>query len=166
MKSGAAFLVMLALVFSGCSAPAKPPKVDPAPFITTGNAFLKTLMQGKYQEAYVKYISPSAKFMPQFSQQQFTADWQAIVEKYGILKKAVLKQYQVFPNHAVVQLYYAVTQEKGGKNFDITYHLVAESDPQGRCTVFLIDVGNVQAYPAGGQGGEKKTPEQAVEILP
>lgn len=160
MKKLYGLMAVSFLCLAGCQAP-KPVPVNPALFITAGNMFLKGIMQGKIQETYEQWVSPGAKFSPRFSLQQFTADWQAIVEKYGALKKARLTAYQIVPGRQVVQLYYQVMQAKAG---GVEYHLVAEADPRGRCTVFFIDIGNAQIYPTGGEPG-KKVP-QSLEVEP
>ncbi len=156
-------ILVLGLVMAGCGAPKKTLPVDPAKFVAVGDAFLQTLMRGQYQSAYDQYISPGAKYNPKFSLQQFSADWQAIMEKYGAIKKAVITSTQVVPGKRVVQLYYQVTHEKAG---EIEYHLVGEMDPTGRCTFFLIDLGNVEKYPRQGEGGEKVVPTQAKPVEP
>jgi hypothetical protein len=163
MKKRLALILMASLMVAGCG-PSKPVAVDPSDFITAGNLFLKGIMQGQIQPTYEKLVSPGVKYSPQFSLPQFTADWQAIVEKYGALKKAELTEYQVVPGRKVVQLYYQVTHEKAGT---VAYHLVAEMDPQGRrCTVFFIDIGNAKPYPPVGLPGEKKAPAQKIEVMP
>jgi len=147
---------------AACSAPKAVP-VNPAPFITAGNMFLKGVMQGQIQPTYEQWVSPGAKFSPRFSLAQFTADWQAITGKYGSFKKARLTAYQIVPGRQVVQLYYQVTQ---GQAEPIEYHLVTEADPRGRCTVFFIDIGNAQTYPAGGTPGEKVALPQPMDVTP
>jgi hypothetical protein len=156
-------MVLAGLLTVGCGAPKKQITADPAVFVTVGNSFLQTLMHGQYQSAYDRFISPGAKYNPGFSLQQFIADWQAITEKYGPIKKAVIAQTQAVPGRKIVQLYYQVTHEKAGET---EYHLVGEMDPAGRCTFFLIDLGNVEKYPRQGEGGEKKKAASPAVVVP
>jgi hypothetical protein len=162
MKKTMWFLALGVVWLAGCPAP-KPAAVDPAPFITAGDMFLKGIMQGRIEETYAQWVSPGIKINPRFSQQQFMADWQAIIHKYGALKKARLTYYQIVPGRQV-QLYYQVTQ---GQAMPIEYHLVTETDPKGRCTVFFIDIGNGQVFPAGGgKPGDKIPLPQSLEVAP
>ncbi|NTV51581.1 MAG: hypothetical protein HGA76_01005 [Candidatus Firestonebacteria bacterium] len=162
MKKMIWLAAMGAFYLIACSAP-KPAPLNPALYITAGNLFLKGIMQGRIQATYEQWVSPGAKFNPGFSLPQFTADWQAIAEKYGALQKAELTAYQIVPGRKVVQLYYRVTHARAGM---VEYHLVTETDARGRCTVFLIDVGNAQSYPAGGLAGEKVTLSKSLEVTP
>jgi len=156
------WVVIIALICAGCGAP-KTATVDPAGYIGAGNALLQGIMQGQFQAVYEQWISPGAKFNPKFSLPQFTADWQAIFEKYGPITRAELMAYQPVPGRRVTQLYYQVSHEKAGT---MEYHLVAESDKAGHATVFLLDIGNAQVYPPVGEPGEKKAPGQKIEVLP
>jgi hypothetical protein len=162
VKKIAGFLVLGVFWLAGCPAP-KPAPVNPALYITAGNMFLKGVMQGRLNETYAQWVSPGVKLSRSFSLEQFTADWQAIEGKYGVLRKARLTAYQIVPGRKVVQLYYQVTQ---GKAASVEYHLVAEAGPGGRCTIFFIDIGNAQPYPAAGNPGEKVALPQPLDVAP
>lgn len=162
MKKSIGLILLVGLGLAACQAP-KPVSLNPAPYMTAGNMFLKGIMQGQIQGTYAQWVSPGAKNSPRFSLAQFTADWQAIIEKYGPIQSARLNYYQIVPGRKIVQLYYSALQGKGGP---VEYHLVTESDARGRCTVFLIDIGNAQVFPQGGNPGKKVALPQPLEVTP
>jgi hypothetical protein len=157
-------LVMLCFLISSCST-SKPVKLDENTAIATTNAFLKAVMQGEYQSAYDQHMSPGIKFNPNSNLEHFIADWNAIVEKYGVLQKAVFDAYQIVPGKRVMQLYYLVTQEK--VEVPIVYHFVLEQDKTGKFTIFILDIGNEKTYPENSNVRvEKRTKEEVIEVLP
>lgn len=158
-------LVMLCFLASACGTSRPVVKLDENAAIDMTNAFIKALMQGDYQNAYDQYMSPGIKFNPNSTLEQFSADWVAIVDKYGVLRKAVFDAYQSVPGKRVLQLYYQVTQEKVAA--PIVYHFVLEQDKKGKFTIFIVDIGNEKTYPPNAKVPvEKKRKEEVIEVLP
>ncbi|MBN1595565.1 hypothetical protein JW933_06530 [candidate division FCPU426 bacterium] len=155
---------VVCLLIGGCR-PQADIAIDENTAIGMADAFLKAVMQGEYQKAYDEYMSPGLKFNPNSTPEQFTADWEAIVEKYGAVKKAVFDAYQIVPGKRVLQLYYLVTHAQVAA--PVVYHLVLEQNQAGKFTIFIIDIGNEQKYPPGFAGEmEKKKKDQHLEVLP
>jgi len=158
------FLVMLCFLLSGCASKEEV-LLDENQAISTANAFLQEIMNKNFKLAYDNYMSPGIKFNPNSTLDQFTADWQAIIEKYGSLQKATFDAYQLVPGKRVIQLYYNIVQEKVKK--PIVYHLVLEQDRQGKFTIFLIDIGNEKVYPPNAtEPAAKIKKEEIIEVIP
>jgi len=152
------------LVLAGCAVRAPAPALDPEQAVAAANEFFAAVLQGAYGRAYDHSMSPAIKISPQASRAQFLADWEAVVEQYGAPRRAVFEAYQLVPGKRVVQVYYHVTHARAGV---VVYHVVLEQSPKGRFTVFLVDIGNAQAYPPGAAvPAEKQTLDRVIEITP
>lgn len=162
MRTPAVFLVLL-LVISACTTTTYVQDENKAR--ESGDAFLKAIMDQDYKTAYDTYLSPGLKFGTQGQFSYFLADWQAIIEKFGKIDKAVLQAWQPAPGKHALQLYYQVVHEKVKE--PVTYHLVLEGDQTHGYTVFIVDIGNVQPYPPQVHPlPEKIAVENSQEIKP
>ncbi|MCD4813615.1 hypothetical protein K8S19_07985 [bacterium] len=155
--------VFCALLFSCAPKTQVVINVDQA--IGTVNTFFRNIMQHQYQRAYDTAMSPGIKFNPASSLEQFSADWDAIFDKYGPLRRVVFNAYQPVAGRRVIQLYYTVEHEKVVD--PIVYHFVLEQNRQGAITIFMIDIGNEKPYPPHVKTpAEKQTKDTLIEILP
>lgn len=133
--------------------------------IEVANKFIKAIMQQSYQEAYDQYLSAGIKFGPKSTIDYFKADWEAIRNKFGVIQKATFSAWQPVPGKRAIQLYYDVSHKNVKEK--VVYHIVLEGYQKRGYTIFLVDIGNEQRYPANATNlPPKQTIEKKIEILP
>ena len=139
--------------------------LEPGQAVEAMNGFLVALMEGDYRTAYDTHLSPGIKFGAQGTYEQFAADMAAVQEKFGPITSARLKGYRRVPGKRVYEVFYEVDHETSGA---IPYHLVVEQPrPELPFTVFLVDIGNEQPYPAHDpNSGEIVPPAEPVVLTP